>query len=118
MIGTGRRGVDSMVGGDDQPVVWCKSRDDLRQGGVHRFQAAGEAVHVVAVSPNHVEIDQIREQQSLGEVGPRRPPSKQIEDESQVLIVRNHFDLGGHSSSREDLADLAQCEHGYTSLVK
>ena len=61
-----RIGIAAVVRGDDQQVVVGKQRQKIAQHRVELFQRFREAFDVFSMAVQHVEIDQIAEDQSVG----------------------------------------------------
>ena len=53
-----------MVGGDDQQVAGAQRLEDVLEPAVEVLQAAVEVDGVVAVPPEHVRLDQVREDEA------------------------------------------------------
>ena len=72
MIGAGRGRIVAVVGGHDQQIVGPQARQQLRQPCVEALQVPGVAGHVVAVSVERVEVDQVGEHQARVAAGDQR----------------------------------------------
>ena len=90
-----------MVGGHEQAIAGPEKLEYGGQCRVHRGEPGREALHVVAVAPGHVEVHQVREDESFAAA------PQQVDYHRQVLVVRGHLDLFADTSAGEDLIDLA-----------
>src|SRR6266511_807048 len=101
VVGPGRGGIAAVVGGEDEQVVGAKRLEQVREPPVEILQAAVEVDRVVAVSPEHVGLDQVREDEAL------------VEFPEQAFDLRDSLQvgLGGMGfvdvAAGEDLAHLA-----------
>src|SRR4030095_14753172 len=109
VVGAGSGGVAAVVGGQEQPVVVPQLGHDLGEAGVEALQAAreglqgaGVALGVAAVAVDHVEVDQVGEDEGRA-VGPAQEPDGGVQGGLVVAGVVG----AGQAPAGEDVLALA-----------
>ena len=104
--------VHPVVGAEDHHVLPAQQRLPTGQRRVHSLQARGEAVHIVAVAPDGVEVHEVGEQQAVFHL---------------AQVARARGDAGGvvggvvvdvDPALHEDLADLADAHDRHAALLE
>src|SRR5450759_4076463 len=112
VIGARGRRVHAVIGAEQHDVAVAQQRPPQADRRVHGGQPRGEAGHVVAVTPLLVEVDEVGEQQAAVHL---------------LEVTGAGGDAGGvvggvvvhiHAALHEDLADLADADHGHRALVQ
>ena len=67
MVGRRRRRVAAVVGREDQQIALAQGVEQVRQAAVEVLQAPMEVLRVVAVPPQHVGLDEVREHEAVVE---------------------------------------------------
>ena len=75
VVGRRRRRVAAVVGRDDQQVAGPQRREQVGQPAVEVLKTAMEVDRVVAVAPEHVRLDEVREHEALVEFLEQLSPS-------------------------------------------
>ena len=96
-----RGGVAAVIRGDDQQVAGAKRRKEVGEPTVEVLEATVEVDRVVAVSPEHVGLDEVREHE------PRVQLVEQLLGLVDALDVRPRRVRVVDVDAREDVADLA-----------
>ena len=99
----GGRGVAAVIGGDDEQVALDHRVEQLGHPRVDRLEPSCVALDVVAMTPHHVEVDEVGEDEAVVALVANARFSEVVESVHVVLGVRRLAD----AAPREDLADLA-----------
>ena len=100
VIGRRRRRVAAVVGGEDQQVVRPQRVEQVGQPAVEVLQAAVEVDRVVAVAPERVRLDEVREDEPVVD------RAQQLLGALDAVDVRLRRELLVDVLVREDVADL------------
>ena len=90
-----------MVGGEDEQIAWAECVEEVRQPAVEVLQAAMEVVRVVAMPPERIGLDEIREDETVVD------RSQQLFGLLDPFDVRTRRELLVDVLVGEDVADLA-----------
>ena len=115
VIGAAPGRVVAVIGGDDDEVVLVDPREEAGEPRVELDQRLRVAGDVAAVAVEHVEIDEVREDQPV--VG--RVP--QLVDRGHAFGVRGRGRRARDAAAGEDVADLAHAfdrEPGFLDRVE
>src|SRR6187401_1441398 len=72
MVGRRRRRVAAVIGGEDQEIAVAQGVEQVGKAAVEVLKAAVEVDRVVAMAPEHVRLDEVREDQALVELLEKR----------------------------------------------
>jgi hypothetical protein len=101
VVGRRRRRVAPVVGGEDQQVVRPQRVEQVRQAAVEVLQAPMEVDRVVAMSPQRVGLDEVREDEPVVD------RAQQLFGALDAVDVRLRRELLVDVLVREDVADLS-----------
>ena len=104
-------GIDAVVGCDDQQVALAQRLEQVGEAAVEILKAAVEVLRVVAVAPEHVRLDEVREHEARVDV------AQQLLGDRDPLDVRLRRVLVVHVQVGEDVGDLADAVHLGTRLA-
>ena len=86
-----------MIGGEDQQVAGPQRLEEVREPPVEVLQAAMEVLRVVAVTPEHVRLDEVHEHEAVVELA----------QELSVCVIPSTFDFVGCDSSMSQPAKMS-----------
>ena len=94
-----------MVCRDHQHVPLFQVCKDLRQRAVEHGERFGIAVYIVAVTVQHIEIDEIHEAQAA------EGTACELQQAGNPLLVAGGENMGGVAAPGEDIVDFADGQH-------
>ena len=109
MVGALPGRIAAVIGGDDRQIAGLQFRLEFGQPPIELFQRRGVARHVAAVAEQHVEIDEIGEQE-IAVLQPLERGQRGVEQG----VVAGRLDDFAHPLMGEDIADLADADDAPT----
>ena len=105
-------GVAAVVGGEEEEVVGGEGGEEGGEEGVELFERAGEAFDVFAMAVEHVEVDEVGEDEAGGAVG------EGVEDFGHAVGIIFGGDVVADAAAVVDVVNFSDAEDGDAAVFE
>jgi len=99
-------GIAAVVGGENEEIAAGEKWKEIGEGGVEFFEGAGKAFNVFAMAVEHVEVDEIAEDEAVGTF------VKRGDEFVDAVGVGSGCDVVADAAAVVDVVDFADAEDG------